>query len=96
MSTEIEECPLKKSRKNELINLHEPNGPSVLSFSSNFNESHGQIRLFEINSDIATHIENGESLKIIGSETGEAVLCTKDATFSIKKVETSNHGKFII
>lgn len=99
----MDECPLKKLRKDDALestedadilkNLHEPQGPSVISFASNFNENQGKIRLFEINPDIVARIEAGESLKIIGGETGEAVLCTKDSTFSIKKVETSNHGK---
>jgi len=56
------------------------------------------LRLIEVTPDIANRVQQGEVLKIMGaigedgksSATSEAVLCTRDKTFSIKKVETSN------
>jgi len=68
-------------------------------FSRTFTER--DLRLIEVTQDIADSVQKGEVLKIMGvvgsdgaskpsSTSGEAVLCTKDKTFSIKKVETSN------
>jgi hypothetical protein len=61
-----------------------------ISFSANFRNR--EMKLIELNQEVAKKIETGESLKIIGSIGGDAVLSTNDRTYSIKKVETSNNG----
>jgi hypothetical protein len=37
-------------------------------------------------------VENGEDLYIKGGRSDEAVLCSEEQTFGMKRVETSNSG----
>ena len=57
-----------------------------------FTETYGKrdVRLFEVPDSILNSILKGENLNIIGEDNDNAVLCTMESTFSIKKVETSN------
>lgn len=47
-------------------------------------------KLIELSPDLLKLIEKGESLCIKGSVKEEAVLCTSNTTYTMKRVETSN------
>ena len=80
----------KKQRKLESKQLHSTSNEVELIFDENFPIQN--IKLFEVTPEIASKVLVGESLKIVGAEKGDAVLCTKNMTYTIKKVETSNTG----
>ena len=74
-----------------LRQLFEESGQQLsLRFSSSYGNR--DLRLIEVPEEIIQIIKMGQELKIIGDKAGDAALCTNDRTFSIKKVETSNHG----
>lgn len=50
--------------------------------------------LLKVPKELLKSIESGEDFTICGSETEEVVLCTKSQTFSVKRVEQSNSGKY--
>lgn len=50
----------------------------------------------QIPSDMLKMVEKGEDLRIVGSRSGEAVLCSSNKTFALKRVETSNCGMFCV
>jgi len=58
----------------------------TLVFSSEFDKR--DLRLFEVPEDVLKKVLAGEELQLVGE--GDAVLCTSDKTFAMKKVETSN------
>lgn len=67
---------------------------SAIKFSSAFQQR--KLRLIEVPTEVLTNVQAGESLSIIGEDTTEVVLCSKDKTYSIKKVETSNSGQYFL
>jgi hypothetical protein len=79
-----------------LTQLRSDNGCSdtaattTLSFCSNFPVH--SYQLFELPKELVEVVTKGGDLHIKGSKPGvcDAILCTSDQTFSIKKVETSN------
>lgn len=64
------------------------NAVHTVSFSPQFRQR--DLRLIEVNEDIIKSINEGEKLTVIGEPKREAVFCTSNKTFAIKKVETSN------
>lgn len=90
MGDVIEQVGKKQKIENATQLYDVINTSTSISFSANFRNR--EMKLIELNQEVAKRIENGESLKIIGSIGSEAVLCTNDRTFAIKKVETSNNG----
>lgn len=60
-----------------------------LMFTSSFGQR--DLRLFEVPEEIAQKVIEGQDLKMIGDSNGDTVLCTKNKTYTMKKVETSNH-----
>ena len=84
----------KRARVEAKESLANGQGKKTLTFSSGFGGH--DVRLIEISEDMAKCIERGEALSIIGSNdtskggSTDAVLCSQNKTFTIKKVETSN------
>lgn len=75
------------------IQLYATKGaPIQIQFATNF--AGKDYRLMEVTEDILEEVLNedaqGRSLKLIGDRKGDAVLCSNNKTFSVKKVETSN------
>jgi len=50
----------------------------------------GDLKLLELPPDLANSLSKGEILTLRGSSDDGAVLCTQNATFSVKEAETSN------
>ena len=48
---------------------------------------------FQVPEDVLKLVLSGESLSIVGNDS-DAVICTKDKTYSVKRVEYSNSGKY--
>lgn len=64
-------------------------GSATIYFSQTYNTK--KLKLIEVSADIVKAIESGSVLRLVGDSTAEdAVLCTGDRTYSIKRVETSN------
>eukprot|EP01041_Mallomonas_annulata_P001712 gene1712-3314_t len=78
-----------KNLKRNRENLSDGKGTCKIIFSETFGDK--DIKLFEVPDEVLTTICNGESVDIIGEGVEGAVLCTGSATYSIKKVETSNY-----
>ena len=84
----------KRARVEAKESLANGEGKKTLTFPSSFGGH--DVRLIEISEDMAKCIERGETLSIIGSNdtskggTTDAVLCSQNKTYTIKKVETSN------
>ena len=84
----------KRARVEAMESLTNGQGTKTLTFSTSFGGN--DVRLIEISEDMAKSIERGETLSIIGSNetskggTTDAVLCSQNKTYTIKKVETSN------
>jgi sister chromatid cohesion protein DCC1 len=66
-----------------------PNQRFELCFGSQMAKNY---KLIEVPMELATRIEQGESLVMKGTETEEAVICTQSRTYTLKRVETSNAG----
>ena len=70
----------------------------VLRFKNDFDDrglntenADGKYRLFEIDGDLGEALLNSsDKIFIKGNSTEEAVMCTKNATFEIRKKESSN------
>jgi sister chromatid cohesion protein DCC1 len=80
-------CP-KESKE---LQLFQRNGETAsLLFSADFPGR--DIRLIEITPELLDQYEKGNSFKLVGPKDSsfDAVLCTDDKTYTIKKVETSN------
>jgi sister chromatid cohesion protein DCC1 len=70
----------------------------VLRFSGDFDDrglategASGKYRLFEVDGALGEKLVSGKhTFRIKGARGEEAVLCTKDETFEIRKIESSN------
>ena len=50
------------------------------------------IRLIEVDENVAAHVHHGGNISILGNVLDkDAVLCTISETYTMKRVETSNH-----
>ena len=62
----------------------------ALEFTDNFNGR--DIRLIEVDENLADHVRREGNISIVGNVSEkDAVLCTDSATYTMKRVETSNH-----
>lgn len=85
-----DECPPKRLRQEDTFQIFQCKDDDLsLRFSSSFPAR--KLLLVELPPEVLECVVNGEDLQIKGSDQGpDAVLCTSNKTFSIKKVETSN------
>ena len=92
MSGDLEvEHRTKQARLERAEQLYQKVGSvSAIKFSPVYQQR--KLRLIEVPAEVLVNVQAGESLSIIGEGTTEVVLCSKDRTYSIKKVETSNSG----
>ncbi len=90
--------PRKRSRSTDSaeqrsVLLSEPTDKGIkrrLFFDSSFDSR--DLRLVEVPSDMIDIVKSGQNLKIVGdANKGDTVLCSDDRTYSLRKVETSNH-----
>ena len=62
----------------------------TLEFSDSFPGR--DIRLIEVDEILAAHVQQGGEISIVGDvKAKDAVLCTNSETYTMKRVETSNH-----
>lgn len=62
----------------------------IIEFSQDFGER--DIRLIEVDESLASHIQGGGNISIVGNiSQKDAVLCTDSASYAMRRVETSNH-----
>ena len=81
--------PAKDNKEEGEGRLAEHVGPCTVYFPSQYDGR--DLRLIEVPNEIVDVIGKGESLKIVGDGSkSDAVLCTMNRTYTIKKVETSN------
>lgn len=83
----------RSSSSSESKHLYNPSGNGQkrrLFFPGTFGSR--DLRLVEVPPDMIDIISSGQNLKIVGDPSkGDTVLCSEDRTFSLRKVETSNH-----
>jgi hypothetical protein len=79
-----------EGKKRKLVSNYllteEQNDSVEIRFESKSSEK--KYRFFEVSQSLL--LEMGQGCRIVGDDSSEAVLCTSSATYSIKKVETSN------
>ena len=63
-------------------------GPCTLFFAPSFGKR--DLRLFEVPEEVLQRVLEGQELQLIGELNKDAVLCTSNKTYAMKKVETSN------
>ena len=80
-----------KKRTREGVDISNSKGKTALMYSATFGSR--DLRLMEAPSDVVSYVAAGNDLRLIGpaESGGDVVLCTGDKTYSIKKVDTSNH-----
>lgn len=80
-----------RKRSREGVTLGDSKGKISLVYGDTFGGRN--LRLMEAPADVVSYISAGNDINLIGpiEKGGDVVLCTGDKTFSIKKVETSNH-----
>jgi hypothetical protein len=79
----------KRSRHNEQYQITQVQGVSELTFSNTLVEQSKSLIIFEIPKKMVEELSTGRC-RIVGDEVNDAVLCTFNRTYLIKKVETSN------
>jgi hypothetical protein len=76
-------------RRQEETNIYEIDYECELIFSTNFDDRN--LRMIELPVQVYNYINDGGYLTIKGQPTGkDAVLCTFNQTYEMKKIENSN------
>lgn len=80
-----------RKRNREGVALGDSKGKISLVYGDSFGSR--DLRLMEAPADVVSYMTAGNDINLIGpiDKGGDVVLCTGNKTFSIKKVETSNH-----